>query len=292
VTFWGTRGSIPAPGPDTTRYGGNTACLEVRAGGHVLIFDAGTGIRPLGLALMREFAGRRLTAHLFISHTHWDHIQGFPFFAPAQTAGMTIHVYGAPGQGRSLEKLLRGQMEADYFPQDLGDLAATIDIHEVRGRDIEIDDVRVASTYLNHPGMTLGYRVTAGGRRFVYATDHEPYTETLDHVGGRAAEGRVYGARLDDTLVAFAAGADLHVADAQFTDDEYADRTGWGHSSLSAAIGLGLAAQVKALALFHHDPMHGDDVIEAMERAARAAIAARGASMECFAAAEGRSVTL
>jgi phosphoribosyl 1,2-cyclic phosphodiesterase len=266
--------------------------VEVRAGEHLLIFDAGTGIRSLGQALMGEFAGRPLTAHLFISHTHRDHIQGFPFFAPARSAAATIHVYGAPGEGRSLEKLLRGQVEADYFPVGLGDLAATIDIHEVRGRDVEIGDVRVASTYLNHPGMTLGYRVSAGGRRFVYATDHEPFAETLDHVGGRGAEGRAYGARLDDTLVAFAAGADLHVADAQYTDDEYAGRIGWGHSSLSAAVGLGLAAQVKALALFHHDPMHGDELIDAMERTARETIAARGASMECFAAAEGRSLTL
>ena len=292
VTFWGTRGAVPAPGPDTTRYGGNTACVEVRSGPHVLILDAGTGIRSLGLALMREFGGRPLTAHLFISHTHWDHIQGFPFFVPAHTRGATIHVYGAPGQGRGLEKILRGQMESDYSPIGLGDLAATIDFHELRGRDIEIGDVRVATTYLNHPGMTLGYRITADGRRLVYAADHEPYAETLDHVAGRGQEGRAYGARLDETTVAFAAGADLYIADAQYTDEEYATRIGWGHSSLSAAVGLGLAAEAKALALFHHDPMHGDAVMEGMERAAREMVAARGGVMHCFAAAEGRSRTV
>ena len=158
VTFWGTRGSIPAPGPDTARYGGNTSCVEVRAGGHVLVFDAGTGLRPLGLSLMRDFGSRPFTVHLFISHTHWDHIQGFPFFVPAYAREVTIHVYGAPGPGRSLEKVLRGQMEADYFPVGLGDLAATIDVHEFRAQPFEIGDVRVDALYLNHPAMNLAYR--------------------------------------------------------------------------------------------------------------------------------------
>lgn len=292
VTFWGTRGSIPAPGPDTVRYGGNTACVEVRIGPHVLVFDAGTGARPLGLALMREFAGRPLTVHLFITHTHWDHIQGFPFFVPAHMPGASIHVYGAPGQGHSLEKVLRGQMEADYFPMGLGDLAATVDIHEMRGRAVEIDDVRVSAIYLNHPGMTLGYRVTVGDRRLVYATDHEPYARTLDHVGGRGEEGRAYGARLDSALVEFATDADLYIGDTQYTDEEYATRIGWGHSPLTATVSVGLAAGAKALALFHHDPMHGDEVMDTMERVAREIIAARGATMTCFAAAEGQSLTI
>src|SRR5262245_8812203 len=197
VRFWGTRGSIAAPGPDTARYGGNTSCVEVRAGGQVLIFDAGTGLRPLGLALMREFAGRPFTVHLFISHTHWDHIQGFPFFAPLFAREATIRVYGAPGQGRSLEKVLRGQMESDYFPVGLGDLDATIDVHEFRGGDIQIGDLTISATYLNHPGMNLAYRVIEGGARLVYATDHEPYAETLDHLAGRGEEGRAFGGRLD-----------------------------------------------------------------------------------------------
>ena len=292
VTFWGTRGSIAAPGPDTARYGGNTSCVEVRAEGHVLIFDAGTGIRALGQALTQEFAERPLTVHLFISHTHWDHIQGFPFFVPIFARSATIHVYGAPGQGRSLEKVLRGQMESDYFPVGLGDLAATIDVHEFRAADFDIGDVTIAATYLNHPGMNLAYRVSHGGRRLVYATDHEPYASTLDHLGGRGDEGRVFGERLDGALVDFAREADLLIGDAQYTDDEYVARIGWGHSPLSAAVTLAVAARVKALALFHHDPMHGDDVVLRMERLACEMIAARGAAVRCFAAAEGQSLTL
>jgi phosphoribosyl 1,2-cyclic phosphodiesterase len=292
VTFWGTRGSIAAPGPDTARYGGNTSCVEVRAGGHVLIFDAGTGIRPLGLALMRDFGGRPFTVHLFISHTHWDHIQGFPFFVPAYSKDVTINVYGAPGQGRSLEKVLRGQMEADYFPVGLGDLSAAIDVKEFRGGEVELGDVTVAATYLNHPGMNLAYRVSYGGRRFVYATDHEPYAHTLDHLAGRGEEGREFGARLDDGLVDFAANADLLVGDAQYTDDEYKNRVGWGHSPLSATVALAVAARAKSLALYHHDPMHGDDVVTRMERVARENVAASGAVIHCFAAAEGQSLTI
>ena len=292
VTFWGTRGSIASPGPDTVRYGGNTSCVEVRAGGHVLIFDAGTGLRPLGISLLEEYRERPLAVHLFISHTHWDHIQGFPFFMPAYRQGTTIHIYGAPGQGKSLEKILRGQMEADYFPVGLADLAATIDVHEFRAQGFEIGDVRVDATYLNHPAMNLAYRVSFGGRRLVYATDHEPYAQTLDHLGGRGAEGRQFGQRLDHALVEFAKGSDLYIGDAQYTDDEYSTRIGWGHSPLSATVELAIATESKTLALFHHDPMHGDEVVASMERIAREQIATRGATMHCFAAAEGQSLTL
>ena len=292
VTFWGTRGSIPSPGPDTVRYGGNTSCVEMRAGGHVLIFDAGTGLRSLGLALLREFKDKPLTVHLFISHTHWDHIQGFPFFMPAYRPDTTVHVYGAPGQGRSLEKVLRGQMESDYFPVGLCDMAATVDVHEFRAAPFEIGDVRVDAAYLNHPAMNLAYRVTSEGRRVLYATDYEPYAKTLEHVAGRGEEGRVFGAKLDRELVDFAAGVDLHIADAQYTDDEYPSKLGWGHSPLSATVDLAVSAGVKSLALFHHDPMHSDEMVAQMEQTARDAIAARGATLTCFAAAEGQVVTL
>jgi phosphoribosyl 1,2-cyclic phosphodiesterase len=292
VTFWGTRGSIPAPGPDTARYGGNTSCVEVRAGGHLLVFDAGTGLRPLGLAMMREFGDQPFTIHLFISHTHWDHIQGFPFFVPAYRRDVTIHVYGAPGQGRSLEKVLRGQMESEYFPVGLGDLAAAIDVHEFRAEDIEIGGVRVAPMYLNHPGMNLAYRVSSGGRSLVYATDHEPYALTLDHVAGRGEEGWVFGQRLDEAIVAFANDTDLLIADAQYTDEEYAGRIGWGHSPLGATIALAVAARPKSLALFHHDPMHDDAAVARMEQVARETLATQGAAVHCFAAAEGQSLDL
>ncbi len=287
VTFWGTRGSIPTPGPATGTYGGNTACVEVRCGSDVLIFDAGTGIRELGLALVREFERKPLVLHLFISHTHWDHIQGFPFFRPAYDVMTTLHVYGSPGQGRSLERLLHGQMDPDYFPVAFGDLAATVHLHEFRGEDFRVGDTTISAMYLNHPGMNLGYKLSRGGRTLVYATDNEPYRATLQHLGGRAEAGREYGRALDEELIRFVAGADLLVAEAQYTDEEYPARIGWGHSSLSATVTVALRGGVKALALFHHDPMHGDAVVTAMLEKAQQLIAAEGSPLRCFAAAEG-----
>lgn len=288
--FWGTRGSIATPGPSTTVYGGNTACVEVRVGEDVLVFDSGTGIRELGVALADEFRDRPLTVHLFISHTHWDHIQGFPFFVPAYRADTTIHLYGPQGQGRPLEKLLAGQMNPDYFPVALGDLAARIHVHEFSGESFQIADTSVAAMYLNHPGMTLGYRVTGAGRTLVYATDNEQYRFTLEHVGQRAEAGRRFGQQLDEQFVSFVSRADLYIGEAQYTDEEYPAKIGWGHSPLSATVEVALKAEVRALALFHHDPMHGDEVVAAMEAEARRLIAARGATLRCFAAREKQTV--
>ncbi len=290
VTFWGTRGSIATPGPSTTLYGGNTSCVEMRSGSDIVIFDSGTGIRELGLSLMKEFQGAPLTVHLFISHTHWDHIQGFPFFVPAYAASTTIHLYGSAGQGRSLEKLLRGQMNADYFPVALGDLASSIHVHEYRGEDFQIGEITVSAMYLNHPGMTLGYKVTHAGKTLVYATDNEPYRYTLEHLGQRAEAGKYFGKQLDEKFVNFVSAADLYIGEAQYTDDEYPAKIGWGHSSVSATVETALQANVRLLALFHHDPMHSDEVIFAMVEAAKRLIVTRGSSLECFAAREGQTI--
>ncbi|HSE92536.1 MAG TPA: response regulator [Methylomirabilota bacterium] len=290
VRFWGTRGSIATPGPATTRYGGNTSCVELRCGGEVLVFDAGTGIRALGESLLREFKGRPLTVHLFVSHTHWDHIQGFPFFTPAYQVTSTINVYGPSGQGRPLEKLLRGQMDPDYFPVALGDMGAAIRVHEYRTGEFAIGDTTVRAHYLNHPGMTLGYRVTHGGRSVVYATDNEPYRHTLPRFSRRAETAEGFGALLDENLVRFVADADLYIGEAQYTDEEYPRKVGWGHSSVSATVEVALQARVKTLALYHHDPMHTDDVVTAMEATARRIIESRGAAMRCFAAQEGQVI--
>ena len=290
VTFWGTRGSIATPGPATTTYGGNTSCVEVRCGTDILIFDAGTGIRALGLVLMKEFADRPFTLHLFISHTHWDHIQGFPFFLPAYSPAATIHIYGSTGQGRPLEKVIRGQMDSDYFPVALGDMKSALHVHEFKGKPFQIGDASVAATYLNHPGMTLGFRVTHEGKSLVYATDNEPYHETLAHLGQRAEAGRDFGQRLDAEFVRFVAGADLYIGDAQYLDEEYPARIGWGHSSISVAVEVALAAQVPALCFFHHDPLHDDTTVAAMAETAKRLIDARGSSLHCFAAREGEVI--
>ena len=292
VTFWGTRGSIATPGAGTTTYGGNTSCVEVRCGKDIFIFDAGTGIRPLGLALMQEFAQRPLTLHLFVSHTHWDHIQGFPFFTPAYEPTTTIHIYGSAGQGRPLGKVLRGQMDSDYFPVALGELRSALHVHEFKGKPFQIGDITVAAQYLNHPGMTLGYRVNHEGKSIVYATDNEPYRHTLSHLGHRAQAGRDFGRQLDAEFVQFIAGADLYIGEAQYTDEEYSSRIGWGHSAISATVEVALAAQVRSLAFFHHDPLHDDPMVAAMAETANRLISARGSSLQCFAAEEGQVLDL
>ena len=292
VKFWGTRGSIATPGPATVTYGGNTSCVELRCGNDILIFDSGTGIRPLGLELLSEFAGKPFAVHLFISHTHWDHIQGFPFFMPAYSPQATVHVYGSAGQGLPLEKVLRGQMNADYFPVALGDMKAALHVHEFKGKPFEIGEASVNAAYLNHPGMTLGYRVEHGGKSFVYATDNEPYRETLDHLGHRAESGRDFGRRLDHEFVDFISGADLYIGEAQYTDAEYPERIGWGHSSISATVAVAIEARVRTLAFFHHDPLHDDAAVAAMADAAQRLIAESGAALECYAAREGQVVEL
>jgi phosphoribosyl 1,2-cyclic phosphodiesterase len=292
ATFWGTRGSIATPGAGTMTYGGNTACVELRCGPDILIFDSGTGIRPLGLALMKEFADRPLVIHLFISHTHWDHIQGFPFFAPAYEPTTTIHIYGSTGQGRPLERVLRGQMDADYFPVALGDMTSTLHMHEFKGKPFRIGEATITPAYLNHPGMTLGYRVAHGGRSFVYASDNEPYRETLPHLGHRAEAGRDYGQRLDAEFIQFLEGADLYIGEAQYTDEEYPGRIGWGHSSISATVEAALAANARALAFFHHDPNHDDAAVARMEDDANRLILSRGSTLRCFAAREGQVIEL
>jgi phosphoribosyl 1,2-cyclic phosphodiesterase len=290
VKFWGTRGSIATPGADTVIYGGNTSCVELRCGSDILIFDAGTGLRPLGLELLSEFAGKPITVHLFISHTHWDHIQGFPFFMPAYSPLTTVHIYGSTGQGVPLEKVLRGQMNADYFPVALGDMNARVHVHEFKAKPFVIGEASVSAMYLNHPGMTLGYRVEHAGKSFVYATDNEPYRHTLDHLGQRAEAGREFGDDLDREFVNFIAGADFYIGEAQYTDAEYPERIGWGHSSISATVEVAIEAQVGTLAFFHHDPLHDDKAVAAMAETAQQLITDRGAMLQCFPAREGQVV--
>ncbi len=292
VTFWGTRGSIATPGTGTTTYGGNTSCVELRCGGDIFIFDAGTGIRPLGLAIMKEFGSQPVTVHLFVSHTHWDHIQGFPFFTPAYLPTTTIHIYGSPGQGRPLEKVLRGQMDADYFPVALGDMNSTLHVHEFKGKPFQIGDATIDAAYLNHPGMNLGYRVTHDGKSVVYATDNEPYQQTLPHLGHRAEAGREFGQKLDAEFVRFIDKTDLYIGEAQYTDAEYPSRIGWGHSSISATVEVAIEAQVRSLAFFHHDPLHDDTQVAEMAENANRLIAERGASLRCFAAREGQVIDI
>ena len=283
LRFWGVRGSIPSPGPETSRYGGNTSCatLEFPAADpaqppNLFILDAGTGIRALGLSLLKE-KRLPLTTHLFLSHTHWDHIQGFPFFAPAFIPGNELTVYGAAGSEEDLQTTRAGQMLHRYFPVSLEQLGATIRFADVQIGTREIGTARVTAAALNHPGKTVGYRLELSGCSVAYVTDCEPL-------------GSLPSLQVDPGVLALARDADVLIHDAQYTDAEYPSKVGWGHSPISFVVDVALAARSKKLVLFHHDPLRVDDQLDALVAQARERAA--GSGLEIEAAAEGTTIEL
>jgi len=248
IKFWGVRGSIPCPGSETVRYGGNTSCVEMQVGRERLIFDGGTGLRILGQSLMTESP---VKAHLFFSHSHWDHIQGFPFFIPAFIRGNTFKIYGVPSpNGATIKQKLQDQMLHPNFPVPLQIMRADLEFYDLEmGETLHCGNVTVETRPLNHPGDAVGYRVNWQGLSAAYITDTEHFPD-----------------RLDDNVLALARQADVMIIDATYTDEEYNDpkysKVGWGHSTWQQAVKIAQAAQVKQLVLFHHDPAHNDDFLD------------------------------
>jgi phosphoribosyl 1,2-cyclic phosphodiesterase len=281
VRFWGTRGSIATPGPQTAHYGGNTSCVEVRADdGTLLILDCGTGARELGLHLL-QVEPRPLHLHLLIGHTHWDHIQGFPFFDPAFLPDTELSLYAPHDVQRSLEEALAGQMQYPYFPVKLDDLRSHMHYIELEEGAFDIGDIHVETRYLNHTAPTMAYRLSSAGTTLAYVTDHEPFGDVetcgLQHPG-------------DQHHIEFLRGADLIIHDAQYTPEEYRHKVGWGHSTIDYAMDVALAAGAARLALFHHDPGHTDETMRSLERAIRARAAGHSSRLEVFAAVEGQTL--
>lgn len=285
VQFWGTRGSIAKPGPSTARYGGNTSCVEVRsARGTLVVLDCGTGAHPLGQKLMS--AGLKgMRGHILISHTHWDHIQGLPFFAPLFVAGNEWHIYGPKGLGQSLREALAGQMQYTYFPITLDQLGARIHYHDLVEGSFDIDEIKISTHYLNHPALTLGYRLEADGVAIVYSCDHEPYSRIL-----ATGQGEITGQ--DERHAIFINGADLLIHDAQYTAEDYPAKIGWGHSSVEYAMRIAHHAGVKKIALTHHDPLRDDESIDLALANIRAKLRGAASSLQVFAAVEGQVIAL
>jgi phosphoribosyl 1,2-cyclic phosphodiesterase len=261
--FYGVRGSIATAGEETRRYGGNTSCVAVEAGEQMLIFDAGTGIRALGQELARKPSQQ---LHLFLSHVHWDHIQGFPFFVPAFIKSTELCVYGGDDH-RSVQSALSSQMSPPNFPVGLSAMRAQMRFTDIdNGRTVRIGDVDVRHVDVDHPNGCVAYRVDHKGKSVVYATD-------LELADGK--DGAVFAA-----LAELASGADLLIFDAMYTPEEYENRRGWGHSTFEMGAALAERANVRELCLFHHDPMHDDACMDALALRAQARFASTSVARE------------
>lgn len=288
VRFWGVRGSLPTPGPETIVYGGNTSCVEVRTDGEIIILDAGSGIRRLGLALSREFEGRPMTLTLLLTHTHWDHIQGFPFFVPAYKTENRLRILGAEGARSGLEKTLSSQMESPYFPISMRQMPGNIVIEELKDMRAMVGPVEVSSFFLHHPGICVGYRLAMRGGSIAYLTDHEPFERFMKLSGKNSSEEVAYARGEDQKLVDFIDGADVLIIDSQYAADEYSNRVGWGHGCVDDVVAIAIKARVKQLFLFHHDPDHDDAFITQMVEHGRR-LAREAGSELCVEAARERS---
>lgn len=291
LRFWGTRGSIPTPGNDTVRYGGNTPCVEVRTGNNdLVIFDAGTGIRGLGDALIS--GGESVSAYLAVTHPHWDHIQGFPFFKPAFISGNEFTILGAQSRSVTLRQMISDQMDRVYFPIQLSELKAKITFRPLREGSIPVFDAVLSSIYVNHPTFALGYRLDAGGHSLVYISDNEPFdrelARSLKNVDRVIVErySRCRG-NPNQRVFDFARGASVLIHDATYTPEEYVNHVGWGHSHYLFALEVAAKADVQNLVLFHHDQTHSDDKVDEILATCRKEIRSRNYRFECLAAAEG-----
>jgi phosphoribosyl 1,2-cyclic phosphodiesterase len=288
LRFWGTRGSIPSPGPSTIRYGGNTPCVELRtADGWLVILDAGTGIRELGRALVERANGEAVAGDIFLTHAHWDHIQGIPFFAPLFRRGNHFTIWGSSSLQTSIDRVVRDQMSPVVFPVSFEELQARVDFQELAEERRAGRGYQVAAMGVRHPGGALGYRFTdasgnASGGGLVYVSDNELNPQ----------------ARYEDTprwrerFVEFARGAAVLVHDTMYTAEEYPSFVGWGHSTYEDAVDLAIEAEVGRLVLFHHRPERTDDEVDRCMEACRLRVAARGARLDVVAAAEGMTLTV
>src|SRR4030043_910979 len=322
VKFWGTRGSIPTPGPRTVKYGGNTPCVSVTfAEDKCIIFDAGSGIRELGNHLIKT--QKKIMSHIFLTHFHWDHIQGLPFFAPAFSADNRFSIHGCENQKTKLSKVLSDQMESSYFPVPLKKLGAILTFKPLTEGSYLIEDLAVKALYLNHPGNTLGYLITHQNKTIGYLTDNEftPLEKTRAEVRNKIKDAYAFSHKADapceSLLTGFTSGsikkpksnhtsgddynlkiihaiqgADLVIFDAQYTPEEYQNKKGWGHSHYENVLNFAMAAKIKKCVLFHHDPSHTDADLDKIGIQCLEIIKRQGGSMDCIVAQEGLEIEL
>jgi phosphoribosyl 1,2-cyclic phosphodiesterase len=263
VRFWGVRGSIPSPLTDQMRYGGNTSCVEVRHNEQLLIFDAGSGLRLLGQNLQSRTSTKPIEGTLLLSHAHWDHIQGLPFFTPAYSENNRFRIFSGPGKSTGLQQALRNQMSPPYFPVGFDKLRGLAPMEELHHGSQSLGDFTIRTTELNHPGGCTGFRVETSDGSLGFLPDHEPWAKD-------APDGQAHHA----SLIEFVRGVDVLILDAQYTAGEFHQKIGWGHGCLPDSVQLAIEAGVRRLILFHHDPSRTDNQVDDMVVEARRLAAA------------------
>jgi phosphoribosyl 1,2-cyclic phosphodiesterase len=278
ITIWGVRGSIPTPGPSTIKYGGNTTCIEVGLDdGTVIVLDAGSGIRNLGKKILEE--GKTNEIYLILTHSHWDHLIGFPFFTPAYKTDYRIHVRGGPIAKETVRTYLEHQMEPPYFPARFSAMKAEFDFTHGIPLVKHIGSSIVTPIPLSHPNGGYGFKISDGGKTFVFLTDNEL---DFQHEGGK----------LRRDYLRFCEGADLLIHDAQYTEQEYKKTKGFGHSTMNTAFTFAVRAGVKRFGLFHHDPDHSDSFMDTVSLKLQDLLKQKNTNMKLFAASEGREIVL
>lgn len=287
LRFWGTRGSVPSPGPRTVQYGGNTTCVELRTDDdELIILDAGTGIRELGRALVAGANGHAIRGDIFFTHAHWDHIQGLPFFTPAFQRGNKFTLWGNPVLQENIGVVVRQQMSPVVFPVAFDDLSARIEVRELTTHRHATNGYSVESARVRHPGGALGFRFSSTQdpkSSVVFIPDNE-----LDVFGDQSDS----DASPPEQLVSFARGARVLIHDAMYTGTEYMDHRGWGHSSFRDAIEFAIAAEVETLVLFHHEPDRSDEELNAQLELCRTMVRERGGKVKVLAAQEGSEIVV
>ncbi|HXF09923.1 MAG TPA: MBL fold metallo-hydrolase [Desulfuromonadaceae bacterium] len=275
VKFWGVRGSIPTPGPGTVHYGGNTSCIEIRHDDEIIILDAGTGLRALGASLLAEFKNRPLNLTLLLTHTHWDHIHGLPFFAPIYSPKCRLRILGSVGARKGLVEALTGQMESTYFPVPFSKVPGNIEVEEFKEFNFDIGHVVVRAHRANHPGMCVGYRLFTPDGLICFFPDTEP------RPGGE-----------DREMIEFIRDTDLLILDSQYDPAEYKTHMGWGHGCVDDSVSLALKAKARHLCLFHHDPDHDDATLDKFVKRAREIVSKKKGKLKVDAAREGMVIQL
>ena len=270
LKFWGVRGSLPCPGPKTAKYGGNTSCIQIKTDlDYQIIIDSGTGIRELASSLLSDPEVKKpLKIYLFLSHTHWDHIMGFPFFTPIYIPNSEINIFGPVSfEDDTLEKVIGGQLTYRYFPVRLEELKSKIEYKRLKEGSMELPGgVKVSYKFLNHPIMCLGYKVEYEGKTVATCYDHEPFLNLFEGDPENEEEGRISALEQNNMVSDFYKNADLLIHDSQYTSKEYKNFKGWGHSTYKYAITQSLKAGVKNLAFFHHDPNRTDRQLDEIKR--------------------------